>query len=60
LNRNSSNNSNIDDIKDILNKELANKNNKNKKDSFQEKEHEDAYNWALKNKIIDKKTFPSS
>ena len=60
MNRNSSNNSNIDDIKDILNKELANKNNKNKKDSFQEKEHEDAYNWALKNKIIDKKTFPSS
>ena len=31
-----------------------------KKSNFQDKQHEEAYNWAIKNKIIDKKTFPSS
>lgn len=31
-----------------------------KKSDFQSKSHEKAYKWALKNKIIDKKTFPSS
>ena len=63
LNRNSSNTSNTNSAEDILNKQLTNKNNKNNKKnntSFQEKEHEDAYNWALKNGIIDGTTFPIS
>ena len=64
LNRNSSNTSNTNSVEDILNRQLTNKNNKNnnKKNntSFQEKEHEDAYNWALKNGIIDGTTFPIS
>ena len=61
LNRNSANTSNTNSAEDILNIQLTNKNNKNnnKKNntSFQEKEHEDAYNWALKNGIIDETTF---
>ena len=60
-NKNTTNAKTKDDtIEKILDKN-KNKNKKvEKKSDFQEKDHEEAYKWALENKIIDKKTFPSS
>ena len=49
-----------DSIEKILNKNKKENKKVEKKSDFQEKDHEEAYKWALENKIIDKKTFPSS